>query len=244
MPTIQTSCVQQTLSHVCLAVILLALTLPVLAQPAPADSNLSIARAGIFYQSYIGPDAAIYSGVAYQPNYRGISGSPFFLSENLTPGTLVYEGLTYTRIPMQYDLVIDQLIIADPKGQLLIAAPRKVQQFTFADHSFTFLTINNTPGYYERLTAGYATLLVRHAKKTGEKIESNVLLRSINERKVYYLYKQDHYSEITSAGELLDLLADKKKELQQFRKEQHLRFKKDPETAMKVIIDHYNQLPH
>jgi len=239
MWSIQTSCFWQTLLCLCLA-------LSTFAQPAPADSaqSLPTTRAAIFYQSYIGPDAAIYNGLAYQPNYRGIQGDPYFETTNLTAGTLVYEGLTYTHIPMLYDLVLESLVIADPKGQLLILSRGKIQQFTLADHTFVNQPVNKAPGYYERLSSGYASLFIRHTKKIEEKIEGAELFRFITSHDEYILHKQDHYYSVVSGKHLLTLLSDKKKELRQFQHAQHIRFKKDPAAAMQTIVDHYNQLPH
>jgi len=236
MPTIQTSCLAQILLFLCLA-------FPGFSQPTPSDS-LPATRAAIFYQSYIGPDAAIYNGPAYQPNYRGIQGDPFFASPNLSSGTLTYEGLTYTRIPMLYDLVLDHLVIADPKGQLLVLAPGKLQQFTFTSHTFVYTLVDKTPGFYERLSSGYATLFVRHIKKVEEKLEDAQLRRFITSHDEYILYKQNHYYPVPSGNHLLSLLSDKKKQLQQFQHEQHIRFKDDPAAAMQAIVDHYNQLPN
>ena len=235
MSTIQTSCFVQTF-------LCIGLSLSVVAQPA--DTSLPANRAAIFYQSFIGPDAAIYNGAAYQPNYRGIQGDPYFESPNLVSGTLVYEGLTYTHIPLLYDLVQDNLIIADPKGQPLVVAPEKVQQFTLGTHTFVYQPVNKTPGFYESLSTGYASLYIRHTKKIEEKLETAQLFRWITDRDEYILYKQDHYYPVSSGKHLLTLLADKKKQLQQFQHAQHIRFKKDPAAAMQAIVDHYNQLPH
>ncbi|HEY4107386.1 hypothetical protein [Puia sp.] len=239
MPTIQTSCCAQILLCLCIAT-------SASAQSAPADSSQSIAtaRATIFYQSYVGPDAAIYNGIVYQANYRDTQGDQWFQSGNLTTGTLIYENLTYTHIPLLYDLVHDQLVISDPKGQLLVPPPGKVRQFTFADHLFVYLSVNNSPGYYEQLSSGYASLFVRHTKKWEERIEGAELHHYITSHDEYFIYKQDHFYSVGSDKRLLTLLSDKKKQLQQFQNAQHLRFKKDPATAMQAIVDHYNQLSH
>lgn len=239
MPTIQTNCFWQTL--LCLIV-----AIPSLAQPVPVDSTNPIpgARAAIFYQSYVGADAPIYNGIAYQPNYRGLQGSPYFQTDNLTDGSLIYENLTYNHIPLLYNLVYDQLVISDPSGQLLIPPADKLQQFTFAGHHFIRITLINKPGYYEVLGSGYTTLLAKHIKKIEEKIEYNELHHYISTHDEYYIYKQDQYHPVASGNSLLTLLADKKKELDQFRRSRRIRFKKNPESAMLQIIDYYNQLPH
>jgi hypothetical protein len=239
MPTIQTNCYAQILLYLCLS-------LTSLAQPAPVDSAASIptARAAVFYQSYIGPDAAIYNGILYQQNDRVAEGDPWFISGNLTAGTLVYEDLTYTHIPMMYDLVRDQLVISDPKGQLITPPAARVQQFTFAGHVFVYGSVNNTTGYFEQLATGYASLFCRHSKKVEEILENGQFHRFITAHEQYYLLRQGRYYSVASEKQLITLLSDKKKELEQFRQANDTQHKKDPATAMQAIVDHYNQLLH
>jgi hypothetical protein len=252
MPTSQTICFLQSLFYVALAV-------SSQAQPSRPDSPLSpaaereapdtpispaAAKAALYYQSYIGPDAAIYNGCVYQPNYLGVEGSPYFLSDNLTQGTVVYEGLTYTHQLLLYNTVLDQLVLADPKGRLLSLSPEKVSLFTMNSHTFVHLSANNIrTGYYELLRSGYATLLVRHTKRLEEKLGGEVH-RHITTNENYYIYKQGHYYPFGSMGGLVGLLADKKQELGHYRRSAHIRFRKDPLTASQRLIDYYNQLPH
>jgi hypothetical protein len=239
MPTSQTNCFLQALFYVALAV-------SSQAQPSRPDSLLSPAAttAALFYQSYIGPDAAIYNGCVYQPNYLGVEGSPYFLSDNLTQGTVDYEDFTYTRQLLLYNTVLDQLVLADPKGRLLSLSPEKVGLFTMDSHTFVRLSADNIrTGYYELLRSGYATLLVRHTKRLEEKLGGEVH-RHITTSENYYIYKQGHYYPFGTMGGLVSLLADKKQELGHYRRSAHIRFRKDPLTASQRLIDYYNQLPH
>ena len=243
MPTIQTNCLQSSL---CLCLALSSLAIPATAQHSPADSSqpIATARATIYYQAYVGQDAALYNGIAYQQNYRGVEGDPYFESANLKSGSVTYEEITYTHIPLLYDLVHDQLAISDKTGQLLIPAPGKIRRFSFDDHSFVRLTIGNTSGFYELLRSGYATLLARRTKTITEKIESRDLRRIIDARNYYFLCKQGRYYPVESAKHLLTLLTDKNNEIHTFLRNHHIRLKKDQEKGMEAIIDYYNQLPH
>ena len=240
MATIQTNCLLG-------ALLCFAFVTPSLAQSPQPDTPASpaAAKAALFYQSYIGVDAAIYNGYAYQPNYRGIQGSPYYPGDNLTEGTMQYEDLTYTHLQLLYNVLLDQPILADPQGQLLCPPAGKIRQFTIGDHTFVHLTGTGIdPGFYELLRPGYVTLLARHTQTIDEKIEVGVLYRTITNHDKYYLNKQGHYYAFDSENGLLALLPEKKQELRQFRRAQHLRFKKDPVTTLEKLIDFYNQLPH
>lgn len=236
MATIQTKCLLG-------ALLCLALASPCLAQSPLPDT--AAAKAELFYQSYIGADAAIYNGYAYQPNYQGVKGSPYFPGDNLTQGTMIYEGLTYTHLRLLYNTVLDQPILSDPQSQLLCPPVDKIRQFTIGDHVFIhFDSPGFTPGFYELVCSGYATLIVRHAKKIEDKIVTGELERYLGAHDTYYLGKQGHYYPLNSDGDLLNLLADKKQELRQFRRTQHLRFGQTPITTLQKLVEYYNQLPH
>jgi len=238
MSTIQTSCLP--------CAIYFCLSLSARAQTNPIDTTQSIpaARATVYYQANIGQDAALYNGIAYQQNYRDVEGDPYFQTANLKTGTVTYEDITYTHIPLLYDLVHDQLVISDKTGQLLIPPPEKISRFTFDDHNFVRLTVNNTTSYYEFLRSGYVSLLIRHIRTITEKIEDRNLRRIIDSRRQYFLCKQHRYYPIDSEKQLLILLNDKKNELNEFLHGSNISFRKDPEKGMEAVIDYYNQLPH
>jgi hypothetical protein len=240
MPTIQTNCLLG-------ALLCFALATPCPAQSPQPDTPTSpaAAKAALFYQSYIGADAAIYNGYAYQPNYHGIQGSPLYPGDNLTEGTMQYESLTYTHLQLLYNVLLDQPILSDPQGQLICPPAGKIRQFTIGNHIFIRLSGPDIdPGFYELLRSGYVTLLARHTKTIDEKVETGVLYRTIVTHDKYYLDKQGHYYTFDSQNGLLALLPDKYQELRQFGRAQHLRFKKDPVTTMEKLIDYYNQLLH
>ncbi|HEV9038140.1 MAG TPA: hypothetical protein VGQ51_16005 [Puia sp.] len=238
MPTIQTNCALQ-------ALFFFTLTLSSRAQPRQPDSISSpaAARAALYYQSYIGANAAIYNGCVYQQTYIGVEGSPYFLSDNLTDGSVVYEDLPYTHLLLLYNTVLDQPVLADRQGRLLSLPNGKVSQFTIDGHIFIHLSAGNIPsGYYELLRSGYATLLLRHTKRLEEKLGGEIR-RYITSQENYYVYKNGHYYSFGSVNGLISLLSDKQQQLQRYRRSEHIRFRKDPLTAAERLIDYYNQLP-
>ena len=160
-------------SITCLALSFSVLLLPALlaAQQAPNDST-ALARAVSLYHDHVGDEAAIYNGRAYQPHDGNLQGGdPYFNSPLSVVGSLTFDGLDYTGVPLLFDLVRNQLIITDPKGQLLSLYSDKIQQFSIGHHHFVRLNIEGAPDFYELLRPGHASFLARRSKKIEEKIE-------------------------------------------------------------------------
>jgi hypothetical protein len=231
----------------CLALSFSVLMLPGLlaAQQAPNDSA-AIAKAISLYHEHVGDEAAIYNGRAYQPHDGNLQGGdPYFNAPLSVIGSLTFDGIDYTNIPLLFDLVRDQLIITDPKGQLLSLYGDKIQRFTIGHHHFLRLNIESAPDFYELVRPGRVSFLVHRSKKIEEKIESDAALlhHFITIHDAYFLDINGQYHPFFSEKSLLQLLDDKKKPIRQFMRSQKIHYNDDPEIAVIKIIDFYNQQP-
>jgi hypothetical protein len=242
MPSILTNCPA-------LFAITLLWSAPLLAQPGHPDSAAGPeSRAVTLYHEQLGDESAIFNGRAYQPNDAGIIGSPYLLTGSnantppLVSAAVTYDGLEYTSIPVVYDIVRDQLIIADQKGELISLYSGRVQDFSFAGRRFTYLTVNGSAGFYEVLVSGKASLFAKRTKRIDEDIVDGQVRRVISIHDYYHLFREGTYTEVSSEHRFMQLMADKKKELRQFEKTNHIRFGKDPADAMRQLTDYYNQL--
>jgi hypothetical protein len=213
------------------------------AQPIRPDSTRPSAEteALMLYHTQLGDESAIYNGLAYQPYDRGVTGTPYLYSANMLKTVIRYDGLAYDSISALYDLVRDELIIADPKDELITLYRGKVEEFTFVAtaRSFYRLTVDGVPGYYELLTPGKTSLYAKRSKKLEESIVDGQLHRFITSHDSYYLLKDGIFYPVHSKHKLLQLTGDKKKEIRQYESTHHAQ---DSETDMRQIVDYYNQL--
>ena len=229
----------------CLALSFAVLLLPrrLAAQQVPNDSA-AITKAVTLYHDHVGDEAAIYNGRAYQPHDGNLQGGdPYFNAPIAVVGSLTFDGLDYTGVPLLFDLVRNQLIITDPKGQLLSLYGDKIQQFTIGRHHFLQLNIEGSPDFYELLHSGRVAFVARRSKKIEEKIDNDGLHRFITTHDYYFLDINGQYHPFYSEKSLLQLLDDKKKAIRQFIRLQNIRFSEAPERATNQIIDFYNQQP-
>jgi hypothetical protein len=113
-----------------------------------SDVLTGIAREGL------GANSLLFTGEEYIRNGTPASGFPFFLSDSILPGSVLYFGVFYARIGLEYDLVSDDLVIHDFSGNTYIKLVKsKVETFRLPGHSFRRLEPEKEsglkPGYYE-----------------------------------------------------------------------------------------------
>src|SRR3981081_2387657 len=63
------------------------------------------------YHAYVSPDVTLYRGPLYVDYaYTIKTGYPYF-EDSIVEGAIVYNGVLYTHIPLQYDVVLDVVAI-------------------------------------------------------------------------------------------------------------------------------------
>ena len=146
-----------TLSFKTIGCVLMLFSLPsppVVAQQSPdsAYSDRSTALLQLNVRNELGPDSRLYNGYEYIRNGTPAKGFPFLASDSLMTGDLSYDGAVYLAIPMEYDLVLDKVIIRDYSGKALISLiSERVDGFTFGPHHFRYIAGIENPGFYEVL---------------------------------------------------------------------------------------------
>ncbi len=229
----------------CLALCVSILVLPgFLAAQQGSNDSTARATALSLYHDHVGDEAAIYNGRVYQPHDGNLQGGdPYFNAPLSVIGSLTFDGLDYTGVPLLFDLVRNQLIVTDPKGQLLSIYSDKVQKFTIGRHHFFQLSIEGSSGFYELVRPGHVSFLVHRSKKIEENIQYDALQHFITIHDTYFLNIDGQNRPFSSENSLLKLLEDKKKSIRQFMRSQDIKYNDDPEGAIIKIIDFYNQQP-
>jgi hypothetical protein len=168
-----------------------------------------------------------------------------------TPGSVYYDGLYYTGVPMLYDLYSDEVAVLLYNHYSKFSLIKyRVKSFDFLDHHFINIdadTVNKgsgiKSGYYDELYNGKTEVLVKHSKS----VQTNTGGITASERyyspsRNFYIRKNKVYYSVSSQGSLVDIFKDKKKELQQYVKANQIRFRRDPEEAMVKVATYYDHL--
>jgi hypothetical protein len=218
---------------------------------APTDS-LAVNKTIIYYNKAIGEQSRLYNGSEYPLPDPNITGNAFFQdNSNLRPGAVMYDGVYYTNVPIAYDLYRDVVVALLYNGfSKYSLVSDKVSDFYLADHHFIRikadpLAVNGKlkPGFYDQIYGGKTTILVKRSKtiqtsSSGEKKIETFFQPSTD----YYIKKDGSYYKFSGKGAMLNILKDQKKQLQQYLKDNQIRFKDNVELSMQKIADYYDHL--
>jgi hypothetical protein len=172
-------------------------------------------------------------------------GNPYFNSSGFIKSTLVFEGISYEGIPLLYDELKSTLIALSTQGRIELPATR-VDGFTIEGNKFIHVkepakTISDS--YYQVLYSGKLKVLKRTKKEIREDLVSGTgIVRSIEEKQVYFLQKENVYYSISGKKDLLNVLKDRNREIQQYIKKQKLKWKNDADRLIAGVAAYYDQL--
>ena len=195
------------------------------------------------------------NGGSFHSYYEGIEGNPFFI-ENFRSSTIkLVSGLEFNNVTARLDLYkqIVQVKLNGDTAKMIL--PGNITEIIFYDtvqslpFEYKFQTgypeIDNLSrnNFYQVLSDGKVTLLKSSIKKIN-KIKNEMSGETSSQFDMYedqYLYVKYEMKRVKKDKEyLLDLLADKRKELETYITTQKMNFKSL--DSIKKLIDHYNSL--
>lgn len=203
------------------------------------------------YYSSLGKESPLYNGTAYYLYDPIIKGNAYYSDVNaFTRGSVDYDNMHFTNVPMLYDIYADAVVILLYNHFSTVALIKdKVNSFDFLDHHFiridTVTFLNNPvikPGFYDEVYNGQSQVLVKTSKDIQTTSNIQTLENYFELSKSFFIRKNNIYYTFSSQGSLLDILKDKKKELQKYIKQNHIRYRSNPEDAMVKIASYYDQL--
>ena len=227
-----------------------------IAQAEPGDSSSqqnAFDYAVRIFHSSVGEGSALYNGPEYFAYDASIKNNAYFMDVNVfTAGSVFYNGAFYTGVPMLYDLYTDDVtVLLYNHFSKFYLIKEKVKSFDFLGHHFINISLDSLkensvikPGYYDELYKGRIEVLVKRTKTIQERNNGSTSIESYftSPTRTLFIRKNNVYYSITGQGSLINVLKDKKNELQQFIKAGQIRFKKDPEDAMVKILTYYDHL--
>lgn len=203
----------------------------------------------LYYRS-LGEQSGIYNG----PSYIGYpyplsNGHPFFQSPDLSKGTILYEGMLYQDVPFRFDLVKGQVVVQYIDGFSTISLHNeRIDHFSLFDHEFIKITKDTSnssgmpSGFYDHVYRGKTEVLVRRYKGTLEDVSSEgIYTKILKQKNDIYLKKDGKYFSVASSGSVLKVLGNKQKEILSHLKKNKVKFKKDPEKAIVMMVMYYDQ---
>lgn len=234
----------------CLLVSLFFLRVPVAAQNnTDRFSNVALENARAVYHQAFGDEIGLYNGKRYiEYLYPFNEGDPYFNKPEPMSGSVFYDGVRYDSVLMRYNEISDELIINYYNEKIQLLKPR-IEWFSVSGGYFINLekdSVNSElyrSGFYNVLYNGSTMLLKKEVKSMQQRLSFNPEIPDyILQHDHYYLLMNGTFRPIKRKKDLLILLEDKKKEVQQFIRQNKLNFKRDRQNMLTQTIAYYDSL--
>jgi hypothetical protein len=184
---------QKLKSHLIIIVLTIIQTLPAYSQTEEAIAR-RIHRVNSHYeQSNV---ANILSGKTYNIKYRYSINSQFYDDSYPSNGSLVYDGVFFPSIEIQYDLFIQQVIVLHKTknaSRYISIDTDKVSKFSINESKFTRIADDSIMdnGIYELAFSGAASkVLVKRLKNRKEKVVEGKNVLVFSEENIYFLQNE------------------------------------------------------
>ena len=204
--------------------------------------------AKLYYNQKRGNQSSIYNGQLYHPYPNYMEGNAYFLIDSFQRGTVIYEDIVYENILMNYDVVTDQLVVIanDQTSLPLTLFSPRVKEFSFSGLNFFYedemndIVTSLPKGYYQELVKGRATAICKTTKIILESIKENKVHYEFEQHKRYSILKDSSSYLIKNKKDLLGILEDQKKGIQEFMRTKKLKFRKNKEKTIAAVTEFYN----
>jgi hypothetical protein len=198
------------------------------------------------YEQFTGTQSRLYNGIEYLAYQYPATGIPFFGTAEWSLGSISYDGETFNQVSMLYDLLRDQLVILYfDSASRIVLRPELISWFKIQGHNFIRINGDSTrgvrDGFYDQLYAGPHEVLARRSKSVQESISGIVLTRTFEPSVHHYILFGNSFQPVNTKRSVLSLFQDKKKELRAYLRKNHIHFHRDPDLAITMMAQYYDQ---
>lgn len=193
--------------------------------------------------------AMLYEGNEYVTHNHRIKIHPFFVTDSLQIGTILYSGAFYKDVAMLYDIVRDEVAIQRSGTPYRIRLhSERISSFSLGNHQFARLVGDSTAGvrtgFYQLLYDGSVKALARRIKTIHEDISSGQYKADFVEEDRYFVLKNGTYYPVKSKRALLRLFPEQASALQKYLRANRIKFKQQREEAITAVVRQYDHLTH
>jgi hypothetical protein len=201
------------------------------------------------YQNAISGNAKVFNGVDYVNPLakKRVKGHPNFESEDWTEGFIVYENQLYENVALQYNLLLNKVLIENVQSHTTIELSNNlIGRFGINGHIFVQLPsgIDAEPQdtFYDVLYDGGVKVYVKRYKTIKETPDQKVMVTEFLEKRKIYLFKDGRYIAINNKKSALNAFEVHKQEMKKTLSQNRLNFRAMPELSMIALGQRYDEL--
>lgn len=197
------------------------------------------------YQEITGYASRLYNGSEYIRSYPNVVGHPFLSADSMMQGAIAYDGVWYTGISLNYDIVRDEVIVKGPQVFSLRLVPEKIDSFHLSDRRFHRFNSSNpyqlSQGFYEVLYKGRVWVLANRVKNITKPFTAAERLQ-FTDLTTYFVINGGVARKISDKNDLVNAFGDRKEAIKKHMQQANLNFKKDPEQTIAAVAAFYDQI--
>ena len=199
------------------------------------------------YHGRVFSQSGLYNGRVYKDYTPVRDEHPFFISENLVDGSVVFDGVHYQHALLLYDISKDKIITEHPRRlDKLELLETKVDEFIIHDCRFVNFTGDNHPetgnGYFEVAYENEVAIYLKHEKKIDEKMTHEGLSREFVTRVTYYIRKGSTLHRVKSRRSALRVFNEHKNQIKRHLRSRGILFGVDRKRSLVEMAFLYDSL--
>ena len=227
---------------------LLVVHLTLSAQQSADTASLREPYPVSIYYHALGEQSPLFNAREYVA-FPGIihEGHPFYITTEFVTGSIHYDGMHFDDAKILYDIITDKVIVLHYNGVFRIDLPvEKVSEFTVNGHRFVRLYPDSLrvveEGFYDLLHDGQTDLFVKRTKFFREERTGNDILRVVDEKDLFFVYKNGAFYAVKSKKALFNIFKGRKDQIRKEWKRKELKFRKQREAAILTAIQYYDSV--
>ncbi len=207
----------------------------------------------LYVQDHGGMGLLIH-GKVYEDYFPTAKGIPFWFSTDWKVGSLQTEHFYYPKLPLKYDAHLDALIYAaNLVDQTFVRVNElQVKSFWIQERQFDYLIdvgenatkeiSSLTPGYFELLYEGKSKLYAKRIKRFQKNKDDYFNEGEFFEESIHVLLRDQTFWIIKGKRDLVEFTKDHEDEMDQYFKQQGIRFRSISDDQLVQLIAYYDSL--
>lgn len=184
----------------------------------------------------------LITGGQYREPPLNYEGSPYHIDRKFGEGTLSINKISYTDVPLLYDVNADVVITFHPiHNQKILIKPEKIEEFQLKDGSvFRKLAGNesynlNKNGFYRVLNEGEIKVLIKYYKYIDPTKTVGKYTHAFLEKDDYFYWYDDEFVLIRKKKQAIESLGLRKKDVKKYFKGKSIYFSTEKERYIQEL---------
>lgn len=184
----------------------------------------------------------LITGGQYREPPLNYEGSPYYIDRKFGEGSLSINKISYTEVPLLYDVNADVVITFHPiYNQKILIKPEKIEEFQLNDGSLFRKLVGNESygldknGFYRVLNDGEIKVLIKNSKYIDPTKSVGKFTHAFLEKADYFYWYNDEFVLIRKKKQAIKSLGLSKKDVKKYLKGKSIYFSTEKERYIQEL---------